>query len=58
MHSERRAAINDGLRRRQVELLEAIADALDADVADKEQCDECGEWFRQVSSHAPHCDGF
>lgn len=58
MHDRRRQAIDDGLRRRQLELLEAIADALDADVADKEQCGQCGQWFKQVSSHTRHCDGF
>lgn len=58
MHSERRAAINDGLQRRQVRLLEAIAAELGADVDQLEQCRQCGEWYKQLSSHTPHCDGY
>lgn len=42
----------DGQRRRIIALLEAIAD-----IDTKEQCPECGEYFTQVSSHRPHCDG-
>lgn len=49
--------VDRGLRERQVELLEAIAMALDADVAHREQCERCGQWFEQLSSHTRHCDG-
>lgn len=55
--SRQREAVTRGLLRRQVELLEAIAAALDADYEQLEQCDRCGEWYKQVSSHRPHCDG-
>ena len=58
MPSGRREAINDGLERRKIELLEAIADAADADIDDKEQCRGCGEWFANVGSHKPHCKGY
>lgn len=57
MHSRQREAIDEGLRRRQVQLLEAIAEAVDADVATKEQCQQCGHWFKGLSQHQPHCDG-
>lgn len=52
MHSEFARARAEGQRRRIIHLLEQLADA-DA----KEQCERCGEWFAQVSSHDPHCDG-
>ena len=39
-------------RLRIIRLLEA---AVDAD--HKAQCPDCGEWFEQVNSHKPHCNG-
>jgi hypothetical protein len=39
--------------------LQYIASLLEdvAGVDDREQCPTCGKWFKQVSSHRPHCDG-
>ena len=42
----------EGQRRRIIRLLEQLGD-----IEPKEQCPACGEWFAQVSSHKPHCDG-
>lgn len=39
-------------RLRIIALLETIAD-----VDHKEQCQKCGRYFKQLSSHTPHCDG-
>lgn len=57
MHPRQRDALRDGHIRRQTELLEAIAEALDADVSAKDQCGDCGDWFKNVGSHKQHCDG-
>lgn len=56
-HSQEELAIRRGLLRRQVELLEKIADEAGADVESLEQCRKCGGWFKSVSSHIHHCDG-
>lgn len=55
--ADRRRAIDDGLARRQIELLEQLAEAAGADVDEKEQCRGCGEWFVAVDQHKPHCSG-
>jgi len=57
MGAPHRQARAEGQRQRVITLLEAIGDTLDADVDDKEQCPSCGRYFKQVHSHAPHCDG-
>lgn len=57
MKERRRAAIQEGLLRRQIDLLEKIAESAGADVDDLEQCLQCGRWFRSVASHEPHCEG-
>lgn len=49
--------VDRGLREREIELLEAIAVAVDADVDEKTQCERCGRWYKQVSSHTRHCEG-
>lgn len=57
MHSDLQRAIDDGLERRKVELLESIAKAADADIEAKEQCLKCGQWYKNVGSHERHCNG-
>jgi hypothetical protein len=48
----------EGQRRRLITLLEALADAVDADVrTDAEQCPRCGQYFARLSAHRDHCDG-
>jgi len=42
----------EGQRLRIIRLLEELGD-----IEPKEQCEKCGRWFDQVSSHEPHCDG-
>jgi hypothetical protein len=42
----------EGQRLRIIRLLEELGD-----IEPKEQCEKCGRWFDQVSSHKPHCDG-
>ena len=41
----------EGQRLRIIDLLEEIAD-----VDEQKQCPGCGEFFKQLSSHTPHCD--
>lgn len=48
----RRQARAEGQRTRIIRLLEALAGE-----DEQEQCPTCGQWFRKLSSHAPHCDG-
>jgi len=47
----RHRARAEGQRRRIIRLLEELAG-----VDEKEQCRSCGEWFKSVDKHAPHCD--
>lgn len=49
--------VDKGLREREIELLEAVADAVGADVDSRDQCEKCGQWYKQLSSHRPHCEG-
>jgi len=52
-NSRRRRAVRaEGQRLRIIQLLEELGD-----IEPKDQCPTCGEWFDQVSSHKPHCDG-
>jgi len=51
-HPRHREARAEGQRRRIIALLEELADA-----EPQEQCSLCGRYFKQLSSHRPHCDG-
>lgn len=42
----------EGQRLRIIRLLEVLAD-----VDELEQCQGCGEWFKNVGSHRQHCSG-
>jgi len=41
--------------RQRLRIIRLLEQAVDAD--EKEQCPDCGRFYKSVSSHSAHCDG-
>jgi len=41
--------------RQRLRIIALLEQAVDADA--KDQCPDCGRFYKSVSSHRPHCDG-